>query len=163
MAFGIGHHSPPSSTRQAYLDKLTSRAWDFAAAQAYVGPTKPGPTLCGWPLADLLAACGVPPPDRTDIAVRLHTMVGGQAAGPPLQSPPTPARNSATPEAMLAMRMRWDSWAPGFEHCDVHVCSGKVYVWIITKGNFEPVTIIDEEEAMFPSDTLITKLRLLEK
>lgn len=65
------------------------------------------------------------------------------------------------PMKMLSMRMRWHNMirAP-FEHISVYYNPGHptAYVFIIHKG--EPVTLTDDT-TMFPSDQLITQLRLL--
>jgi len=62
---------------------------------------------------------------------------------------------------MLGMRMGWHLHVYGqfrnvaaFEYDDV------VHIWVITKDN-QSVTL-DDEAGMFPSDAVITKLRLLE-
>lgn len=78
-----------------------------------------------------------------------------------------------TPLNMLQMRMRWGEYDPDldtpfrqgglatispFTHIDV-VYSGKEYIIFIVNGS-EPVTLRDSTE-LFPSDTLVTQLRML--
>jgi len=71
-----------------------------------------------------------------------------------------------TPMSMLAMRMKWGSYAENnfanrvpFDHVSIHHGKEKVYVFVVTQGR--PVTLEDEVR-LFPSDTLITQLIMLE-
>lgn len=66
-------------------------------------------------------------------------------------------------EQKLSARMNWATeWRPqGFQHVAVHGVADKVFVWIITK-DFETVTI-EDEAPMYPSDALVTKIRMLQK
>lgn len=61
------------------------------------------------------------------------------------------------PLQMLFMRMRW-SICP-FPHINAYVDNGKAYVFIVGM-NGEPQVLKDDYN-LFPSDTLITQLRLL--
>jgi hypothetical protein len=64
---------------------------------------------------------------------------------------------------MLCMRMRWNSIhysASGFAHIDIHGHNDKMFVWIITKAGDS--VVLEDESALFPSDTLITKLKMME-
>lgn len=82
------------------------------------------------------------------------------------------ARSKMKPFTLLAMRMRWGVYAEPlqqsdmglgngvpFDHVSLHVGSEKVFVFIVTAG--KQVTIEDEIK-LFPSDTLITQLKMLE-
>lgn len=65
---------------------------------------------------------------------------------------------------MLCMRMRWhgvEGARSGFDHVAVHSAGDKVFVWVITKDT-QTVTM-EDDGALFPSDALITKLRLLQQ
>jgi hypothetical protein len=63
---------------------------------------------------------------------------------------------------MLAMRMRWIGGSSHpFESVITHVVGDKAFVWIITKDKFDSV-VLEDDAAMYPSDTLITQIRLLE-
>lgn len=63
----------------------------------------------------------------------------------------------------LSMRMGWHgSRIKTFQHIDIVALPTKVMVWAITKGDFQSV-VIEDDLSMFPSDTLVTQLRLLEK
>jgi hypothetical protein len=62
---------------------------------------------------------------------------------------------------MLGMRMGWQYHVYGsFRHIAAFEYDTVVHVWAVTKDN-QSVTL-DDEAGMYPSDTLITKLRLLE-
>lgn len=73
--------------------------------------------------------------------------------------------------SMLCMRMRWGPYREGqksqsfdntptipFDHLAVHKAKEKVILFIVKNG--EPITLEDQKE-LFPSDELVTKLRLL--
>lgn len=62
---------------------------------------------------------------------------------------------------MIAMRMRWDSHSelPPF-HTHAIKDGDRVVVLIVNK-NQEPITIVDDW-GLFPSDSLIARLRLLD-
>jgi hypothetical protein len=66
------------------------------------------------------------------------------------------------------MRMGWGrvgdgNWASGFEHVAIHTSatSTVVHVWVISKTG-QAITM-EDEAALFPSDTFITKLNLLKE
>lgn len=60
------------------------------------------------------------------------------------------------------MRMNWNGENPKtFEHINIKPLSTKVLVWVITK-DFQSV-VIEDDPSLYPSDTLITQLRMLEK
>lgn len=78
-------------------------------------------------------------------------------------------RNVVSPMSMLMMRMQWGPFAqddehslfreaPPFEHMAVHLGNGKAFVFIVSNG--EAVTLTDEP-GIFPSDALITQVRML--
>lgn len=79
---------------------------------------------------------------------------------------PTPPQLPLSPSnwEMLCMRMRWQPYSgtDSFHYITVHPAGEKMYVWLITKGEFEPITL-EDDLAMYPSDMLITKLRMIEK
>lgn len=70
--------------------------------------------------------------------------------------------------SMLCMRMKWgpyndqrafgESTGVPFEHLSIHLGKEKAVVFIVTAG--EPVTL-EDEIGIFPSDALITQLRVL--
>lgn len=63
----------------------------------------------------------------------------------------------------LAMRMGWDDGkVKTLQHLDIVALPDKVMVWVITKDDFQSV-VIEDDVSMFPSDALVTQLRLLEK
>lgn len=78
-----------------------------------------------------------------------------------------------SPMSMICMRMKWGMFSdPGpdsagfmmpqvpFEHISVHLTKEVAIVFIVSKG--EPVTIKDDAN-IFPSDALVTQLRMLEE
>jgi len=82
-------------------------------------------------------------------------------------------QRAVSPMSMISMRMKWGCFGDKrtdqddfmmhpvpFEHMSVHVSKEKAVVFIVTKG--EPVTITDDK-ALFPSDALVTQLRMLEE
>ena len=77
--------------------------------------------------------------------------------------------SKVSPMSMLCMRMQWGPYSrvePSelstlpFEHVGVHLGENKAIIFVVTKG--EPVTITDDK-ALFPSDALVTQLRMLEE
>lgn len=63
-------------------------------------------------------------------------------------------------EEKLSARMNWHAWGAGFDHVAAHAAGDKIFVWVLTK-DLAPVTI-EDEAAMYPSDALVTKLRLMQ-
>lgn len=64
-------------------------------------------------------------------------------------------------DEMLRVRMRWPTLKVGdFISVDVRKAGEKVFVWIITK-DFKSVVIEDTAD-MFPSDQMVTQIRLLQ-
>lgn len=64
-----------------------------------------------------------------------------------------------TPLAMIAMRLRirnGDPWP--VDHMTAHVTDNEAFVFIVNKGK---PTVIEDDPALFPSDALITQLRLI--
>lgn len=98
-----------------------------------------------------------------------------------IQAPAFPLPNHMTfdaprvsPLTMIAMRMKWGSYSGApigvvsdppfmpFQFIDaVHAADNKIYVFVLTRGN-KPVTL-EDDGPLFPSDQLITQLRLLEQ
>lgn len=66
-------------------------------------------------------------------------------------------------EEMLAMRMRWprDVYVTVGYRVRIEKINDKVLVWVII-DNGEYV-VLEDDEAMFPSDALVAKLKLMEK
>jgi hypothetical protein len=60
---------------------------------------------------------------------------------------------------MLSMRMRWTGGDNPFTHVDIQTAGEKAFVWIITKD--AQSVVLEDEAAMFPSDKLITQIRML--
>jgi hypothetical protein len=67
---------------------------------------------------------------------------------------------------MMAMRMRWGAkqanapWAVGFKHMAMHSAGDVVHIWIVTHDGKS--IVLEDEYGLYPSDTLITKIRLLQ-
>ena len=60
---------------------------------------------------------------------------------------------------MLAMRMRWDTGvSTGLEFISAHKGNELVFIFLVREG--QPM-ILEDDANMFPSDALITKLRLM--
>lgn len=70
---------------------------------------------------------------------------------------PHTLESSASREAMLHMRLR-NGWT--YQHLTTAYVGDKVYVFVIQ--NDQPV-ILEDDATMFPSDQLITQLRLIGK
>lgn len=94
-----------------------------------------------------------------EMAMNIGSPTPGMAYG---NSPQAPARATPSLYEMLAMRMRWyELGAPkGFEACNCYKRDEDVFVFVVPKQG-EPL-IITDDAALFPSDKLITQLRLLE-
>lgn len=152
------------------------RMKDHARSNIYAGPALGGAMYSGWPLTELV---------KTESDVQLHAIllkelkielsrlglpgsVLSPMPGNPIQAV---AQGRATPTRphscndMLAMRMHWlmGKWADGFAHVATMEIEDKekVFVWVISKQGV-PLTL-EDESALFPSDTLITKLRMLQQ
>lgn len=74
--------------------------------------------------------------------------------------------SSAALKRMIAMRLRTgeaEALLPGYPFFECHEAkkTGKVFVCLISEDG-QPITIEDDAD-LFPSDTLITQLRLLKK
>lgn len=65
----------------------------------------------------------------------------------------------------LAARMRWNfragEWATGFAHVACQPAGDSVHIWIITKD--AKSVVLEDEASLYPSDTLVTKLRLMQQ
>jgi hypothetical protein len=66
-----------------------------------------------------------------------------------------PERVNYTPVAMIEMRL---GGAHGFDHLTVYGAKEKTFVFIAHKGQGQ---ILEDDPALFPSDKLITQLRLI--
>ena len=79
-----------------------------------------------------------------------------------VMQPPDPAYRFSF-EEMLAMRMRWprDVYVTVGYRVRIEKSNDKVLVWVIM-DNGEYV-VLEDDEAMFPSDALVAKLKLMEK
>lgn len=71
---------------------------------------------------------------------------------------PTTTRVESSLYDMLAMRMRWGKNPNPFYHCHPVRVDDKVIVFII---HDKQPTYLEDEWGMYPSDALITKLRLM--
>lgn len=59
----------------------------------------------------------------------------------------------------IAMRMRWtEGMLPPYQKLDTALTGEKVLVWVVVK---DESVVLEDERDLFPSDTLITQLRLL--
>lgn len=109
-----------------------------------------------------------PPPVHVGAPAQLSNGGGGGLyTGPMPATPPT----YVGPLQMLQMRMRWGRYSgpylqqgtyvepSPFDHLDVFQGKKDFIVFIIKDG--DPVIIRDSHE-LFPSDTLITQLKLIE-
>ena len=81
----------------------------------------------------------------------------GSMQGYPINTPP---RVYSLREKM-EMRMNWQpgTKVEGFSHMDYHVAGDKAFVWIVT--NAGQSIVLEDEAALFPSDALITKVRMM--
>jgi ethanolamine utilization protein EutQ (cupin superfamily) len=61
----------------------------------------------------------------------------------------------------MEMRMGWVPNRPpsSFASVGYHRLNDKVFVWVLTKE--EQSVVLEDEHALFPSDTLITKVRMM--
>lgn len=69
------------------------------------------------------------------------------------------ARRSPSPLEMLEMRLRWSPLTV-FDNAFVHVGTETAFVFVV-KG--DKAVKLEDDASMFPSDQLITKLRLLKE
>ena len=80
----------------------------------------------------------------------------------------TPSSRPHSLEEMMAMRMRWGATPPGqmhpnavgFKHMAMHAAGDVVHIWIITHDGKS--LVLEDEHGLYPSDALITKIRLLQ-
>jgi hypothetical protein len=168
------HLSQPRMPPPDPIEVARAKAVELhASANPYYGPPVAGDMYYGWPVSEAIkAACGhissleqayvhAEIMKRANMSLSL-TALGGSSY--PAQSKP----RLYAPEEKLAMRMGWgrvgeNSWAPGFEHVAIHTSatSTVVHVWVISKTG-QAITM-EDEAALFPSDTFITKLNLLKE
>jgi len=88
----------------------------------------------------------IQPPSAVQYTGGMHTGLGGQYSTEALLR-------------MLAMRMRWDTGAStGLEFISAHKGNELVFIFIVREG--QPM-ILEDDTNMFPSDALVTKLRLM--
>jgi hypothetical protein len=98
----------------------------------------------------------------------LHIDPGGLQGGAHTRAFPAPGIPSPprryTLEEKLGARMDWDTnrgWGSGFSHVAVHRAADMIHVWIITKD--AKSVVIEDDIGLYPSDALITKIRLLQQ
>lgn len=155
---------------------------EHAHCNPYNGPPMQGDMYCGWPVRALIDLTLKNEQARVAVALknrftltntRRHNMPahthslsagsGGGGAG---------AMSSSRPhslEEMMSMRMRWGAlmpganapWAVGFAHMAMHQAGDAVHVWIITKDGKS--IVLEDEQGLYPSDALVTKIRLLQR
>lgn len=72
----------------------------------------------------------------------------------------TPPRVYSLQEKM-EMRMGWvaDRHSDAFACVEYHRLGDKVFVWVLTKD--VQSVVLEDDHALFPSDTLITKIRMM--
>lgn len=128
-------------------DHLADGLYAHAMHTPYTGPSVPGDQFAGWPRAIIKKHAPMP-------------SIGLTAGGVGGRTPP----RLFSLHDMLCMRMRWhniEDVRNGFDHVAVHSAGDRVFVWVITKDT-QTVTM-EDDETLFPSDALITKLRLLQQ
>lgn len=66
-----------------------------------------------------------------------------------------------TLQEKMEMRMGWIPNRPpsSFASVEYHRLNDKVFVWVLTKE--EQSVVLEDEHALFPSDALITKVRMM--
>lgn len=79
-------------------------------------------------------------------------------SGVTVSAPPNITTDPASLLRCIAMRMRWSGKAP-FEKLEPFKQAEKVLIWCVGK---DQNVVLEDDWALFPSDGLITKLRLLE-
>jgi hypothetical protein len=162
---------PPSDPIEVARAKAVEQ---HARDNPYYGPPVPGDMYYGWPISEAIkAACG---PLTSLEQAYVHAEIKKRATMrmgllPTAGSPPDARQlgpRPYTPEEKLAMRMGWGrvgdgNWASGFEHVAIHTSAAStvVHVWVISKTG-QAITM-EDEAALFPSDTFITKLNLLKE
>jgi hypothetical protein len=72
-------------------------------------------------------------------------------------TPPMPPKDELQRTLCVRLRMQQGEGFP-LEFIDFHVAADKVYVFTVSKGG---AAIIEDDRNLFPSDSLITALRLL--
>lgn len=161
---------PPSDPIEAVRARAVEK---YAMENVYCGPSVAGDMYYGWPVIEAIeAACGHLNPlehahVHAEIRKKASRLMPPSSLGSPIiaqQARPRPY----TPEEKLAMRMGWGrvgdgNWASGFAHVAIHTSAAStvVHVWVISKDG-QAVTM-EDEAALFPSDTLITKLNLMKE
>jgi hypothetical protein len=146
------------------IDRAVNALEDYAISNPYYGPGMGGSSFSGWPIPELLTR--VTPVNRSRVAaalMRKHRIPGpmqpssGRALAATLKRP-------YSLEQMLATRMNWEpggGWARGFTHVALHEAGDTVHIWIITKD--AKAVPLEDEQGLFPSDGLVSKLRMLQQ
>ena len=152
---------------------------EHARCNVYVGPPVGGDMYAGWPMqklvemaprnfqAQILVAMAHKM-NQQGVRMSIGSLKAAAAAGPPFARHGGPTRPHSL-EEMMAMRMRWGArqegalapWAVGFTHMAMHAASDVVHIWIITIDGQS--LVLEDEFGLYPSDALITKIRLLQR
>lgn len=152
------------ATKKVDARKLAIALEQHAMSAPYLGPPTSGggPMFCGWPIVELAKLA----PTSLQAEV-LHAIVAKNSRGIiPAAMPPggyaaMPLGRPHSLEEMLSMRMRWRSIESQntFAHVGVYERNETVHIWIVTKDNAS--INLQDEAALYPSDALVTKLRML--
>lgn len=154
--------------------RLEKYAIDNPAPLLQIGASAEA-TIFGWPIHELVKK--LPPSERQrafSALVKRHGgppvmnavpvgVIGGLTGGLSRGAVTTQTLHSL--EEQMAARMRWGKiggpWAVGFSHMAMHQAGDMVHVWIITKDSKS--VVLEDDVSLYPSDALITKIRLLQK
>jgi hypothetical protein len=141
---------------------------EHARCNTYVGPPTGGPMYSGWPLTELDKM--IPNGFRPQVRLAMMNKMGQQGIR---HSDPTHMHRGVgssvsnrphSLEEMMAMRMRWGQGVnrlEGFTHMAMICVNDVVHIWIVTKDGQS--LVLQDEHGLFPSDALITKIRLLQR
>jgi hypothetical protein len=152
---GIVHNASPNTPDEwlAYIETY--------AMNNVPPPNLPlhGEMFCGWPTSHLFAQ--LPLPHKSAVMsefLRKHrpNMILHASGADMAQAVYRPPLHSLYD--MLSMRMRWVE-KPPFYHVDIKTAGEKTFVWIITED--AQSVVLEDEAAMYPSDKLVTQIRML--
>jgi len=123
-------------------------------------PTAGGEDFLGWPV-DVLCALAQTAENQTAATAEVSNMRAANKGANVAQAPMRGRGMRHSPDEMLAMRMGWNGrkLPATFLRCEPVLTETKAYVFVITAAR-EEAFVIEDDYGLFPSDTLITKLRM---
>lgn len=164
----VGGNSASPLPQRTVIEQAADQLIELAMTTPYTGPCIAGATVCDHPLSVLVGSVIGTPEFKAQVRSEIKRRFPMSYPNPVMQAV-MPKSRPFTLEEQMAARMHWGTfsegvnnlWAPGFTHMAMHKAGDKVHIWIITKSG-ESIVLVDDEP-LYPSDAVITKIRLMEE